>query len=40
MSDILKIAVCEDETEQRNRLLKLLDESSIKNIYSVFENGE
>ena len=40
MSDILKIAVCEDETEQRNRLLKLLDESSIKNTYSVFENGE
>lgn len=40
MSDVLKIAVCEDETAQRNRLLALLDESSIKNIYSVFENGE
>lgn len=40
MSDILKIAVCEDETEQRNRLLALLDESNIKNIYNVFENGE
>ena len=40
MSDVLKIAVCEDETAQRNRLLALLDESSIKNIYSDFENGE
>lgn len=40
MSDVLKIAVCEDETDQRNRLLTLLDESSIKNTYSVFENGE
>ena len=40
MSDVLKIAVCEDETDQRNRLLALLDESSIKNTYSVFENGE
>ena len=40
MSDILKIAVCEDETEQRNRLLALLDESNIKNIYNVFEHGE
>ena len=40
MSNILKIAVCEDETEQRNRLLALLDESNIKNIYNVFENGE
>ena len=40
MSDVLKIAVCEDETAQRNRLLALLDNSSIKNIYSVFENGE
>ena len=40
MSDILKIAVCEDETEQRNRLLALLDESNIKNIYNIFENGE
>ena len=40
MSDVLKIAVCEDETEQRNRLLALLDNSSIKNTYSVFENIE
>lgn len=40
MSDVLKIAVCEDEKEQRNRLLTLLDESNITNTYNVFENGE
>ena len=40
MSDVLKIAVCEDETVQRNRLLALIDESSIKNTYNTFENGE
>ena len=35
MSEVLKIAVCEDETKQRNRLLALLDNSSIKT-YTVF----
>lgn len=40
MSELLKIAICEDETEQRDRLLKLLDESNIKNTYNIFASGE
>lgn len=40
MSNVLNIAICEDEIEQKNKLLKLLDESSIKNTYSIFSNGE
>lgn len=40
MSKLLKIAICEDEAKQRERLLKLLNESSVENTYSVFSNGE
>ncbi len=40
MAEILKIAICEDEITERDKLLKILDESSTKNTYSVFENGE
>lgn len=40
MSELLKIVICEDEIDQRERLLKLLNESSVKNTYSVFSNGE
>ena len=40
MSELLKIAICEDETDQRNILIKSLDESNIKNTYSIFANGE
>lgn len=40
MSEPLKIAICEDEVEQRDILLKLLDESNTKNTYSVFTKGE
>ena len=40
MSGILKIAICEDEADQKNILLQLLDESDIKNTSVVFANGE
>lgn len=40
MSELLKIAICEDEIAERNKLLKLLGESSIENTYSIFPNGE
>lgn len=40
MNEILKIAICEDEEKGRNKLLTFLDESNIKNTYSVFESGE
>lgn len=40
MTETLKIAICEDEIAQREKLLKLLDESNTKNTYSVFANGE
>ena len=40
MSNVLNIAICEDEIEQKNKLIKLLNESSIKNTYSIFSNGE
>lgn len=40
MPDILKIAICEDEPNQKNMLLKLLDESNIENTSVVFANGE
>ncbi|MGP1570498.1 MAG: LytR/AlgR family response regulator transcription factor [Eubacteriales bacterium] len=40
MSDALKIAICEDESDQKNMLLQFLDESNIKNTSVVFANGE
>ena len=40
MPDALKIAICEDEPDQKNMLLKLLDESNIENTSVVFANGE
>lgn len=40
MKDILRIAVCEDEKQESDRLLALLGESDIKNTCSVFESGE
>ena len=40
MPDALKIAICEDEPNQKNMLLKLLDESNIENTSVVFANGE
>lgn len=40
MAELLKIAICEDEITERDKLLKILDESNTRNIYSVFENGE
>ena len=40
MPDVLKIAICEDEPDQKNMLLKLLDESNIENTSVVFANGE
>lgn len=40
MAELLKIAICEDEREQRDKLLRLLDESDIKNKAYVFESGE
>ena len=40
MTELLKIAICEDEKEQRDILLKFLDEAGIKNKYSVFATGE
>lgn len=40
MPDALKIAICEDEADQKNILLQLLGESGIKNTSVVFTNGE
>ena len=40
MPDVLKIAICEDEPDQKNMLLKLLDESNIENTSVVFASGE
>lgn len=40
MSEGLRIAICEDEIRERNKLIKLLDESTIENTYSVFSKGE
>ena len=40
MPDALKIAICEDEPDQKNMLLKLLDESNIENTSVVFASGE
>ena len=39
MPDALKIAICEDEPDQKNMLLKLLDESNIENI-ELFTDGK
>ena len=40
MSKGLHIAICEDEKKERDKLLRLLDESGIENTYSVFFYGE
>ena len=40
MSELLKIAICEDEIKQREILLKFLEETNTKNMYSLFSNGE
>ena len=36
MSKGLHIAICENEKKERDKLLRLLDESGIENTYSVF----
>lgn len=40
MSEILRIAVCEDEIGQRDKLIRLLEESDIENTYCTFSSGE
>lgn len=40
MTEALRIAICEDEKNERDKLLAFLDESDTENVYSVFESGE
>lgn len=40
MSEILRVAVCEDEIGQRDKLIRLLEESDTENTYCTFSSGE
>lgn len=36
----LRVAVCEDQAAEREALLKLLTDSEVDNVPTVFESGE